>query len=1020
MAQFIPSKLFTRNVNLKEGLSQIVVTDLVTDEMGFLWVGTFDGLNRFDGSAIKVFRYKPSQAGSLPSSYIYKLFSDQNGHIFLRTSGGFSIFDIRTEKTIKPAFLSEYKPQWLTANSNSNLWIYSKKGELLLINSTDFSIKKKAARNPYASSFCELIEMKFFNGKLYLFSKCGQVLIFNPENEKYSLHSPSNSSELQFASVGFDKYRNVVFTSAWNDYAYFNISTNTFQEPDFANPNAKLIGLNDVVYDSLKNILYLSTYGQGLFVYNYKSDSLMQFKKASPELNLAGNYLLKLKLSENGILFIGYDGAGLDLIDPFVKQFVPIVKNDSNEAKTIRFVRKMLEDKDGNILIGTAGSGFVRYRRSSNQFDFFPELYKTAGFDKFVIEMIDVDDELWLGYNGSGVGILDAKTLRLKSVLRKGDSDFELSNGTIWSMLDDRKGNIWIGTRENGINIINKQTRKIVKLNDSLVPAFAGNGIRTLYRTRGGMIMVGTEKGLFQIHPTNYNVKKILPKKGQKMDESMMSFKTIFEDKDGNFWLGTNGAGILILDSTFDQIKHLSTENILVNDVVYGILPQDKSSVWMSSNMGLSKLSWKDKYLTRSSSIQVLNFDEQNGLQSNEFNTGAYLQLRSGELAFGGLNGINIFNPSEINQKYSDVSVYISEFKIFENLWRSDTSISYKDEIFLNHYENAISIGFNVLGFSLPEKAQFYYRLVGYDKNWIEAKNRNYVSYTNLSSGDYEFQVKASLVDGSLETEYKSLKIHIATPYYRTWWFISALVLLALTIAYLAYRYRMKQIKEKEELRVQYTKELAEVEMKALRAQINPHFLFNSLNSINNFILRNDTEKASKYLVKFSQLVRSILNNSSATYISLEEELRTIELYMVIEGMRFSNQFSYEIAVDPHINVAVHKVPSLLLQPYVENAIWHGLMHKEGEKWIKIEVIPKDDISFAITITDNGIGRKMAQEMQQQTKSHKSFGLKIGEQRLKLMNTGSDEIAKVEVIDLYKNSESIGTQIKICIPSDRF
>jgi sensor histidine kinase YesM len=235
------------------------------------------------------------------------------------------------------------------------------------------------------------------------------------------------------------------------------------------------------------------------------------------------------------------------------------------------------------------------------------------------------------------------------------------------------------------------------------------------------------------------------------------------------------------------------------------------------------------------------------------------------------------------------------------------------------------------------------------------------------------------------------------------------------------YKNKINQIREKEAIRIQYTKELAEVEMKALRAQINPHFLFNSLNSINNFILRNDTKLASRYLVKFSQLVRNILNNSSATFINLEEELQTIELYMIIEGMRFSNQFSYQIVFSPEIQPGSIRIPSLLLQPYVENAIWHGLLHKDGEKNIVISVKRNDQQYICIEIEDNGVGREKARQLESKTKKHKSFGMALGESRLRLMNLGSTPQSSVEVADLHNvDGEATGTKIIITLFDAKF
>jgi sensor histidine kinase YesM len=225
-------------------------------------------------------------------------------------------------------------------------------------------------------------------------------------------------------------------------------------------------------------------------------------------------------------------------------------------------------------------------------------------------------------------------------------------------------------------------------------------------------------------------------------------------------------------------------------------------------------------------------------------------------------------------------------------------------------------------------------------------------------------------------------------------------------------------MEEKERLKLQFTKEIAQLEMKALRAQINPHFIFNSLNSINNYVLKNDTKLASKYLIKFSQLIRSILNNSSNAFITLEEELNTLKLYMLIEGMRFSNQFSFHIDIDPSLNTAVHFIPSLLLQPYVENAIWHGLLHKEGDKSITISLKRIESDSIRISIEDNGVGRQLSQQNNRRSEGHSSFGMKLGESRLSLLMLEDGQSATVKVVDLFdEEGNPRGTRIEIVIPT---
>lgn len=1018
-AIFDPQKLYIKNVNLNDGLSQIVVTDLAIGNFGYVWASTFDGLNRFDGSSIKVFRHLPSDDNSISSSNITKLYADQNQHLYLETTAGFGIFDCITERIMHPDFLKMYSPQWITNNAKNEIWVYTQKNELLLVNTNGFNIVKRIDKSTSMPLTCDLLDMVKIDNYLYIISVCGEVIRYDISKNIFFKYPLEKNIINKFQSIGVDKDNNIFILSAWNDYYYFNTKLGKFDKPIFYQQNKKLVGINRVLYDSKRNVLFVSTYGQGLFVYDYTYGTFNQYKKGESKFALSSNYILSILLAPNGMIYLGYDGIGFDAIDPFVKKFTSITIESEDDTKSLKFVRKIQEDDDGNLLIGTAGSGLIKYNVKTEESAFLPIYNEVTGANNFVIELLKVGNELWLGYNGNGIGIIDLKTKKLVKWIKDGENDNEIRNGTIWSFIDDGLGNIWAGTRANGINIINKQTKLIKKITPELYPEFVENGIRTMILSKSKKVLVGTEKGLYEIDPITLKSIKLFPKNNDVRYNSFQSIKTIYQDNKNRTWLGTFGGGIAVLSPTYDLIKNLNTDNYLLNNVVYAILPENDTTIWISSNFGISKIIHNEKSFTKDGRFTVNHFDEINGLQSKEFNTGAYLKLKNGQLVFGGSNGINMFNPYEITSNSYLPKVYISEFKIFENNYKTDTNIAFLKKVNLKHYENAISIGFNTLGFTLPGKTNYQYRLIGYDTHWINADNRNYVSYTNLNYGNYEFQVRASTNKGEWGDTYTKLKIEIETPFYRTWWFIISMSLLVIGFAYMIFRIRTKQMQEKEATRVQYNKELAEVEMKALRAQINPHFLFNSLNSINNFILKNETNKASKYLVKFSQLVRNILNNSSSSSISLQEELETIELYMLIEGMRFNNQFSYQIKIDEEVNTSVIKIPSLLIQPYIENAIWHGLLQKEGEKKIEINITIYNEEAIAISIIDNGIGRDAARALDQRPKNHKSFGMQIGENRIRLMNSGGHKIAKLEVIDLYNEQHiGIGTKIVIIIPSN--
>ncbi len=1013
-AFFSPDKMFVKNVNLEHGLSQCTVTDMAIDSKGFVWIGTFDGLNRFNGSNLWVFKHIPNDKTSLPSSKILKLFSDGNDHLWIRTANGFCIFDTHTGKVVTPDFLKTSIVTWVCKNDKNSVWLYARSKGLMLINTTDFSSRLYENRDNRIPLTCDIIDLYKVGTDVFIVSSCGDIVRFEIPNRTFRIIKNTVSTGTLYDNSGIDKYGHIFLISPQADMVSFDTRLLQFHPTTYYNQNDKLISVRSMQYDATNNILLLGTYGQGLFIYDYGSESLKQYKKNGDDIALSGNYIQRSISDNNGVIYIGYDGAGVDVLDPFIKKFTTICKYDSDDLKNLRFVRKIIEDDRHNLLIGTGGSGLVKYNRLDHSFSFYNSGNVLTNSDNFIIDMIRINNELWLGYNGCGIDVLDINTLTKIRHISAGNSEKEISNGVIWSFLNDSLGNLWVGTRLNGMNKINLISGKVQQFNKTEYPMLS-SGMRCLSLLKNGNILLGTENGLFEIDVMSSKFNLVFPRRPE--DETIKSFKCIYVDPQDRIWLGTDGMGILILDKKYTKLNNLNSANSLNSDVVYGILPENDSTIWISSNAGLSTIHWKGQKFNNDSQMQTVNYDEKNGLQSNEFNTGAYTLLKDGNMAFGGLNGINVFRPQDIKNSSMVPIVFINEFKVFENQLKTDTLIPYMSSVHLKNFENSFSITFGTIGYSIKGKTKYKYRLVGYDMDWINADGRNYVSYTNMKSGNYEFQVKACSYDGVWNENYTSLLIIIATPFYRSWWFILLLVGFMSEGGYLLYRNRMRQSKEREHLKITHTREIAEVEMKALRAQINPHFLFNSLNSINSYILRNDNKTASRYLVKFSQLVRSILNNSSSPFITLKEELNTIELYMHIEGMRFNNQFSYLIDVTADINASEMMIPSLLLQPYVENAIWHGLLHKEGEKNISIKVNMPSSETVCIQIEDNGVGRKMAAEMENKPDHRKSFGMELGESRLKLMNDGHEIISSVQVIDKMDNQQNpCGTLIKIIIP----
>jgi len=308
--------------------------------------------------------------------------------------------------------------------------------------------------------------------------------------------------------------------------------------------------------------------------------------------------------------------------------------------------------------------------------------------------------------------------------------------------------------------------------------------------------------------------------------------------------------------------------------------------------------------------------------------------------------------------------------------------------------------------------------LSGFDNDWIYCGSRRYASYTNLNGGDYVFKVKASDGDGRWSDNEISIPIHIELPLWKKPWFLLLTVVIASLAIYILYIYRIRQVRHTEKLKTDFNKQLAQVEMRALRAQMNPHFIFNCLNSINRYIVKSDQATASLYLTRFAKLIRLILDNSNSKNVILSNELEALRLYIDMESLRFDKKFTYAIQVDEDINPESIELPPLIIQPYVENAIWHGLLHKEEGGNLDIHISIEGQNMLRCEIHDNGVGREKAKEMKSKTATtRKSLGMKLTENRLTLLNEHAHLNASVEIIDLKsEENKPLGTKVILMIP----
>ncbi len=404
----------------------------------------------------------------------------------------------------------------------------------------------------------------------------------------------------------------------------------------------------------------------------------------------------------------------------------------------------------------------------------------------------------------------------------------------------------------------------------------------------------------------------------------------------------------------------------------------------------------------------VKNYSSKNGLLTNEVN---YIIKFKDKLWLAHNNGISVFNPNGIQDNKTPPPVYITSIMV------NEVNLSTNKHIILTHDENYLTINYNGLSFKDPGHIEYKHKLEGLDTNWIYT-NYTSVNFQGVSPGKYRFVVYAKNNDEHWSTTPAAFEFVIEPAWWQTWWFKLLIVLAIISLSILAFIYRLKLVEKRERLKTLQLTRLSNAELKALRSQMNPHFVFNAINSVQYFITNNDPASSQKYLSKFAKLIRYVVDNSKPAAIPLSRELEALNLYLDLESLRFENKFEYNIIINDNVDIDNIQIPSMLIQPFVENAIWHGLMHKESKGKININISLKDQGIICI-IEDNGIGRKRSREIikEKNNEFHKSVGMSITQERLDVINQKNNSNFTINVIDLEDgNGKSIGTRVELNLP----
>ncbi|MBI9033290.1 MAG: histidine kinase, partial [Bacteroidales bacterium] len=772
----------------------------------------------------------------------------------------------------------------------------------------------------------------------------------------------SDTTYLNF-SIDQRKFFGGLYLSIYNDSGIYVVASDNIllSTSDFQEWSVKVFDHRIAFLEMINNMLYVGVLEEGLFQCNI-NDGLTNFKNYLAEYSVTSVVLdhqgsLWMTTLEEGVYYFPSDK-----ILTYTSSGVY-----SNKVKHLVNYRGGIfgVTADGDLIDPVQDEVVIR----------IPAEYITC------VEYKERTSALMFG----GRYLFEYKDDSI-SILGNNNPCYDLTTNDVFmaKCLLFQNDTTWVGASGNLFRIENEMVKYGSWCNDDFLIK-----VESLCPSNTGGIWLGTPNGLWK-----YNDEKYLYYGDSSLLLSSRIKDFAVSALDSTIIIATSGSGLLLYkDSSISQI---SVDNGLISNSVHKVIEKD-STIWIATNLGLNEIVFHNGDFLNYS---VFAYTVNDGLPDNKIND----ILIKDELIYVATDkGVSFFDFNKVKQNVALIPTYITGVEVM------DRKVGINQEMKLAYNQNFISLSF--LGVSFHDHHKYRYRLIGLSEEW-NSTYATYIKYASLSSGDYTFQVCSQNKSGEWSPP-AVFEFTILKPFWNTISFKIFIVLIILIVFISILKYKTNIVKNENQLR----EDVIILRQKALAKQVDPHFIYNSLNSIQSFILKNENIVAVKYLAKFSKLMRKVLHNSTESYVSIEEEIQAITLYLELERVRFDEKFDFQIKIDPKLHSEISFIPSFFIQPFVENAIWHGLMNLQRAGEVSV-VIEKNEDDVKIIIQDNGVGREKAQSIKKyKVKGHTSMGVDISMQRLELVNRLHHTNYQLIIEDL-KSEKGIpmGTKVSFNLP----
>ncbi|MDO3624982.1 hybrid sensor histidine kinase/response regulator [Mucilaginibacter sp. BT774] len=850
---FCPFLSFAQRPNLNfehlgthEGLSQINVNCIIQDSRGFMWVGSRNGLNMYDGYKFTTYRYDSKNGNSISNNMITDLAEDPEGNIWIATQNGLNRYCRKT------GVFTRYSHD--AHNSNSLA--------------------------------CNIINRLAFddNGSLWIATQVNGLDYFDLKKNKFIHHIHSDAitgsiSDDNIRTVYKDSHGHIWAGTSSHGLNLYNPGTNSFTNYLFSDQKTHSLSGENVISitENNEHELWVGTQEDGLYLFNEQNGASIRYVHNENNINsLSANTIYSLEKDEAGNLWIGTENGGLTLLDISNKKFYPY-KHDEIDGNSINgnSIYGICRDRLGNMWLGAFSGGVNLFKKSSSSFTLYRHNSMPNSLSNdFVLSLFeDRDKNIWVGTDGGGINKFDSQNGTFIHYKQERGGKKGLSGNYVLAITQDKEGKLWIGTWGNGMTVMDPVTGKCDYFDKDAIGGhkLSGNNVYNLLQSRDNKVWLSIFGGGLNCYDKKTNTIKYynLDVNNPKSISSNYIY-SLFEDSKGRLWIGTSDAGLNLMDrsnGTFTVFQHDEKKNSISNngitdilednkgrlwlctlsgldlfdpetkrftvftkkeglpsDVIYAIRKDDRGKFWISTNNGLSELD--------AETGKFQNFTTEDGLQGDEFKAHSALKAGNGKLYFGGINGFNSFYPEQILKPAALSPVVLTGMQIYNKPLTiaknsKDTSplkqgITDTRSITLSYKQSMLSFEFASLDFGSADKKEYEYKLEGFDTEWINVGSRNTASYTNLPPGQYIFKVKCRNNGRSWSPVTDTLKITIVPPFWLTWWFkiLAAGCIAAAIYGIIKYRVRTMALQklelEKQVLeRTELLKAMTENERKA-------------------------------------------------------------------------------------------------------------------------------------------------------------------------------------------------------------